>query len=226
MVASAGRPADEDSRKALAELCELYWYPVYVFIRRRGVTVADAEDLTQAFFSRLIEKRGISAADPQRGRFRTFLLAAVKNFLANESRARRRRKRSPERAIASLDSETFERHYPKALIDSLTPDKVFERQWALSLLEEALRKLGAEHRSAKKREVFEALKVYLGGESLIPSYAETAAELRMSEPAVKVAVHRLRHRYRSLLREEVARTLANLADLDNEMQALLRALAE
>lgn len=226
MVISASKPAVDGSPKALAELCELYWYPVYVFIRRRNVDIPDAEDLTQAFFSRLIEKGGIRTADPERGRFRSFLLAAVKNFLANESRSRHSRKRSPGRNIISLDSDACERSYPRALADSMTPDKLFERQWALTLLEGALQKLVAEHRSAKKQQVFEELKAYLGGESMAPRYSETAAKLQMSELAVKVAVHRLRHRYRNLLRQEVAQTLESPADVDDELRALLQSLAQ
>jgi RNA polymerase sigma-70 factor (ECF subfamily) len=226
MVISASKPAVDGPPKALAELCELYWHPVYVFIRRRNVDVADAEDLTQAFFSRLIEKGGIGAADPERGRFRTFLLAAVKNFLANESRAQHAHKRAPERTIISLDSEACERRYPSALADSMTPDKLFERQWALTLLEAALQKLGAEHRSARKQQVFEELKAYLGGESMAPHYAETAAKLQMSETAVRVAIHRLRLRYRNLLREEVAQTLDSPADVEDELRALMQSLAQ
>lgn len=227
MVISAGNPAEDGSGKALAELCELYWYPVFVYIRRwRGAAADDAKDLTQAFFSRLIEKCAIGAADPERGKFRTFLLASAKNFVANELRAENAQKRAPQRAIASLDDEACERNYPRALADWMTPDKLFERQWALALLEEVLLKLGAEHRAAEKQRVFEELNVYLGGESMAPPYAETAARLQMSEAAVKVAVHRLRQRYRDLLRSEVAQTLADPADVDDELRSLFQALSK
>jgi len=207
--------------QALAQLCQAYWYPLYSFVRRRGHCPHDAEDLTQAFFTHLLEKTALEKVDPARGRFRTFLLAALKNFLANDWDQSQARKRGGGRAIVSFDQETAENRYRLEPSHAKTPERHFERQWALALLEQVLETLGGECLSEGNAELFAALKPVLTGQQV--SYAEIAAKLRRTTGAIKVAVHRLRHRYRILIRARIGETVAP-DDVEDELRHLLDAV--
>jgi RNA polymerase sigma-70 factor (ECF subfamily) len=222
IVLAAGRGASGDAREALAALCERYWYPVYAFVRGRGHGADEAEDLTQAFFAKLLEKRYVRDADPERGRFRSFLLAAVTHFLSNERDRETALKRGGGRAVVSLDAENAEGRYRLEPSHDMTPERVFRRRWALTLLERAVVRLREEAERAGQAERFERLKACLTGDAV--PHAEVAAALGMSEGAVKVAVHRLRRRYRELLRAEIADTVANPAAVDDELRELFAAL--
>lgn len=210
------------ARKALAGLCRAYWYPLYAFVRNRGYSSSDAQDLTQSFFARLIEKGGLASADPELGRFRSYLLGAMKHFLANEWHRARAQKRGGGATIVELDALDPEARYALEPARSTDLDAGFDRQWAQESLARALEKLQAELETSGKGELFEALKGSLTGEE--PPRGETAARLGMSEGAVKVAVHRLRKRYRELLRSEIAETVSDRSDVDDEMRHLLAVL--
>ena len=208
---------------AMAELCRIYWYPLYAFIRRRGHEAHDAEDLTQEFFARLLDKHFLAAVDRGKGRFRTFLLMAVKRFLANEYGAAHARKRGGGQPIISLQGLEPEARYHLEPADALTPERLFEQQWALTLLEQVLARLQAEMAAAGKAALFEAMKGHLAG-GRDERYAATAARLGMSEGAVKVAVHRLRRRYRDILQEEIAHTVAGPEEIEEEIRYLFTCL--
>jgi len=207
VLAAARGGVSSHASEAMAELCRIYWYPLYAFIRRRGHGVHEAEDLTQEFFARLLEKHFLAAADREKGRFRTFLLMAVKRFLANEHDRARSGTRGGGRWIMPLDSLEPETRYRLGAVDTITPERLFEQQWALTLLEQVLARLQSEMTASGKAELFEKLKCHLAG-SRNENYAATGARLGITEGAVKVAVHRLRRRYRDILREEIARTVA------------------
>jgi RNA polymerase sigma factor (sigma-70 family) len=216
LVAAAKGPA---ARQALAELCELYWYPVYAFVRRRGHSPHDAADLTQAFFARLIETAGIAGADPDKGRFRSYLLGAVRHFLANEHDRAVAKKRGGGRVIESLNLSDAERRYAAEPADGRTPEQLFERRWALTLLDGVLAGLRAEYAASGQAVLFDRLKATLTGDA--GPYADLAAELGMTEGAVKVAAHRLRRRYRDRLRAAIAETAD---DVEAEIRDLFTAL--
>jgi RNA polymerase sigma-70 factor (ECF subfamily) len=224
LVLAAGRRSLPASDEALAALCRSYWYPLYAYARRRLAHLQEAQDLTQDFFARLFEKNILASAQPERGHFRSFLLAAFKNFLTNEGEKARAQKRGGGQAPLSLDFQAGDSRYALEPAHEWTPERLFERQWALTLLEQVLAKLRAEFAKAGKEKHFEHLKAHLTGEAAA-SYADAAGELNMSEGAVKVAVHRLRGRYRELLRGEVAQTVANPEDVDDEIRRLFEALA-
>jgi RNA polymerase sigma factor (sigma-70 family) len=209
---------------ALAELCRAYWYPLYAFLRRRGHDTHEAEDLTQEFFARLLARDFLAGVDPQKGKFRSFLLAAMKHFLANEWDRSQAQKRGGGQVVLSFDSLAAGSRYGLEPAHDLTPERLFERQWALAVLERVLERLQAEAIAEEKQPLFEQLKIYLaaGRESI--RYAQSAAELGMTEGAVKVAVHRLRRRYRELLREEIAQTVASPEEIDEEIRYLLSCL--
>ncbi|NLY00922.1 MAG: sigma-70 family RNA polymerase sigma factor [Rhodopirellula sp.] len=215
MVISAGGPRAAEAGRALAVLCENYWFPVYAFVRRAGHSAEDAQDLTQEFFVRLLDKHFLAVADRNKGRFRTFLLTAVKRFLANEYDRLQAKKRGGGQTIVSLDG--LEARYCQEPADTLTPERIFERQWALTLLDQVLARLQAEMAADGKAALFDALKGHLTGSQAV-SYATTAAGLRMTEGAVKVAAHRLRRRYRELLREEIAQTVASPDEIEEEVR--------
>jgi DNA-directed RNA polymerase specialized sigma24 family protein len=213
VVAARAHPA-VGGREALTSLCQAYWYPIYEYIRHRGYPAQDAEDLTQEFFARLIEKNFAGHADRARGRFRSFLLGAVKHFLTAESRHARAQKRGGGTRGLPLELDTAANRYHLQNRDASRPDKSFERRWALTVLDCALASL----RTIKH---FDQLKPFLtGGDSEI-SYALLSAELGMSEGALKVAIHRLRRRFAQSLREEIARTVASPAQVEEEMRYLL-----
>jgi RNA polymerase sigma-70 factor (ECF subfamily) len=214
--------------EALAQLCGDYWYPLYAFVRRRGFAPQDAQDLTQDFFARVLERRLLKAADPAKGRFRSFLLSSLQNFLNNEWDRRQAGKRGGGRPTFSLDdttAETAEARYRLEPAHELTPERIFERRWALTLLEKVHARLKGEYVAEGKARQFEVLQVYLSGEPKAGHYAGSAACLGLNEGAVRVAVHRLRKRLGQLLRQEVARTVTDPREVDEEIRHLLAALA-
>ena len=218
---AAGQAASPQSAAALARLCEIYWYPLYAFVRRQGHNRDDAQDLTQEFFARFLEKEYIGLADPARGRFRSFLLACLKNFLAERHRYMERLKRGGGQTLVSWDAATAEERYVAEPKDEATPESIYEKRWALTLLEAALSRLGQELAAAGKERVFAELKAHLWGERDAESYAVIAERLGMTEGALKVASHRLRQRYRDVLREEVAHTVAKPGEIDEELRHLI-----
>ncbi len=223
VLAAADQRDAPAAADALAELCRTYWYPLYAFIRRRGYESHAAEDLTQEFFARLLDKRLLAGADREKGKFRAFLLAAVKNFLANEWDRSRAQKRGGGRAVVAWDALSAEARYQLEPAHELTPERLFERRWALGLLDQVLARLQDEFDEGGKARLFDALKGTLAG-GMIETYAAIADRLGISEVAVKVAVHRLRRRYRELLRAEIAHTVADPAEIDEEIRHLLNCL--
>jgi RNA polymerase sigma-70 factor (ECF subfamily) len=225
IVLAAGRGDSRDADVALEELCRTYWYPLYAYVRRQGHSREDAEDLTQGFFARLLEKNYLEGVTSDKGKFRAFLLVAVKRFLANEWDYASRQKRGGGVTPLSLDWQDADTRYQINPADHLSPDKLYDRAWAVIMLERVITRLRDENGAEGKASLYEQLKPFLMmGKSEIP-YAQAAAALKLTEGAVRVAVHRLRRRYRELLREEVAQTLADPAQADEEMQALFSALA-
>ena len=225
VILAAADGSSPESDRALATLCRTYWYPLYAFVRRQGHPAHEAEDLTQEFFARILEKQYLGGVGPEKGRFRTFLLVCLRRFLANEWDRKRALKRGGGKAALSIDFADADARYRLEPAHELTPERLFERRWALTLLEQVLAELSDEMKRAGKAELFAALKVYLAAEASAPPHAEVAAELGMSEGAVKVAVHRLRQRYRQLLRDEIARTVGDERDVDGEIGRLFAALA-
>ncbi len=226
VVMSAATGESTDAGSALEHLCQTYWYPLYADARRRGHSVEDAQDLTQAFFARLLERHWVADADRQRGRFRTFLLPAMSRFMADEWDKARAQKRGGGITHVPLQLDEAETRYGCEPPDERTPEQYFERRWALTLLDAVLRRLQAEYAREGKAQVFEALNSALAGGRESQPYAQLASRAGMSEGAVKVAVHRLRKRYRHMLREEIARTMAVGADVDEELRQLFAVLAE
>lgn len=220
---AAKQGGTEPARLALAELCRVYWFPLYAYVRRRGYSAEDAQDLTQAFFARLLEKNWLDAVAPEKGRFRAFLLAALKHFLANEWDKARAQKRGGGVVPVSLDAET---RYQREPVNELSPDRLFDRQWALALLETVLNQLRAEHDTNDKRWLFEALRGTLTGDQPEAGYAELGRQLGLNEGAIKVAVHRLRKRYRQLLRAEIAQTVNDPGQVAEELRSLFAAFGE
>jgi RNA polymerase sigma factor (sigma-70 family) len=221
VVLHAGRNEPSQVRAALAQLCQAYWYPLYSFVRRRGYSPHDAEDLTQAFFAQLLEKRGLERVNPELGRFRTFLLASLKNFLSNDWDKAHARKRGGGQTIVSLDEERAEARYQLEPSHDMTPERHFERQWVMTLLDQVLGALRDEYHADGKGNLFEELKAVIIGQ--LAGYADIAARLRCSEGAIKVAVHRLRHRYRELMRARIAATVGE-EDVEDELRHLLAVL--
>ncbi len=219
-VLAAGRPGQPGAAEALGALCRAYWYPLYVYVRRRGHPPAEAQDLTQEFFARLIEKNVVQVADPERGRFRSFLLASLANFLNNEWDRSRAVKRGAAYEMVSWDAQTAEERYLQEPRHEETPEKVFEQRWALTVLDQALGLLRAEYSRAGKGEIFETLQVCLSGGRPPEPYAGLGGKLGLSEPAVRVAVHRLRQRFGAMLRHVVSQTLGQEENLDEELRHL------
>jgi RNA polymerase sigma factor (sigma-70 family) len=210
---------------ALAELCRIYWYPIYVFARRRGYSPEDAQDLTQGFFLHLLEHRALTTVDRLKGKFRSFLLASFQNYLSVEAHRARCLKRGGNREFVSLDLEDAENRYQLEPVEHLTAEKIFDARWALILLDRAMTLLREEYVAQGKTPLLESLKVFLGsaGESS-PPYEEVAKALGVGLPAVKTLIHRLRKRYSSLLREEIGRTVSDPAEIEGEVHALCEAL--
>ncbi len=225
VVVSAGRNDTTRARDALARLCQVYWHPLYAYARRLGHSPHDAQDLTQEFFARLLGKNYLAEADESRGRFRSFLLGAFKHFLANEWDKARAQKRGGGQIPIPIDPAMSETAYGYEPADNSTADRIFERRWALTLLAEVLRRLREEHVRDGRVKLFEALKPTLTEASGTVRYAAIASTLGMSEGAVKVAVHRLRQRYREVLRAEIAETVAGPGEVEDELRNLFAALA-
>ena len=208
---------------ALAKLCRAYWYPLYAFIRRRGHSPHDAQDLTQEFFYRLLDKRYLSAVDHRKGRFRTFLLAALEHFLANEWRRSQTQRRGGGQQIISVD-DSAEQRYAQEPATELSPERIYEQRWTLAFLEQVLGKLRAEFIEAGKGATFEALKMFLTGDRAPTGYAHLAVSLGTTEAALKMAVSRMRQRYAELLRQEIANTVSSPDEVEDELRALMAAL--
>jgi RNA polymerase sigma factor (sigma-70 family) len=224
MVLNASRRDSPQASAALANLCQTYWSPVYSFVRRSGHGPEDAKDLTQEFFFRLLEKEYLKALDREGGKFRSFLLVVLKRFLANEWDRANRQKRGGGRQIVSIDEWNTELRYLNEPADNRTPETVFERRWALAVLEQVMNRLQAESSGAGKAELFGGLKDFLGGDGGGASYSEVATRLQTNEGALRVAVHRLRRRYREILREEIAGTVASPGEIDDEIRHLFLCL--
>jgi RNA polymerase sigma factor (sigma-70 family) len=224
LLLAAQQPSEERAREALAELCRMYWYPLYAYIRRRGHDACAAEDLTQAFFTHLLEKHALDSVSPERGRFRSFLLASCQHFLANEYERANALKRGGGR-VFSLDLSDADERYGREPQHTETPERLFERRWALALLEQSLQQLRGEYERDSKGQLFEALKGQLTGDGTNP-YATLAEELGLTQSAIKTAVHRLRKRYGEILREQIRETVASEGEIDEEVRALFAALGK
>lgn len=225
VVLEARDQASPGSARALESLCQTYWYPLYVYVRRQGHDAHDAQDLTQAFFARLLEKNYLLSVDREKGRFRAFLITAMKRFLLNEWDKTSAQKRGGGIAALSLDAETAEHRY---LLEPAAPenaDFAYERRWALTLLEQAMAKLRADYEGSGRGSEFEILKVHLVADRGEVSYTEIAAVLQTSEGAARVALHRLRKRFRQLFREEITDTVSNPADVDDEVRHIVSILS-
>ena len=225
VVLLAGQGSSPPAAAALEKLCRVYWYPLYVFVRRKGYPPHEAQDLTQSFFARLLDKNYLSAVDPSKGKFRSFLLAAVEHFLANEWRRGQAQKRGGKLTFLSFDEISAEKQYLDAQAPSLSPEQLFDKQWATTLLEQVLSRLRDEFISAGKVTLFDNLKIFLTGETQIASYAELAARLGTTEAALKMAVSRIRHKYGELLRAEIASTVSKPEEVEEELRALFSALS-
>ena len=226
VVLTAGRADTTRARDALARLCQVYWHPLYAYVRRLGHSPHDAQDLTQEFFARLLEKNYLSDADASRGRFRSFLLGALKHFLANEWHKAHAQKRGGGHVPIPIDLGTSETSYGFEPADNTTAEKIFERRWALTLLAQVLKRLREEYLRDGREKLFDELKPTLTEASRTVRYVEIANRLGSSEGAVKVAVHRLRQRYREVLRAEIADTVASPAEVEDELRNLFAALAD
>ena len=210
--------------EALEQLCRTYWYPLYAYIRRRGHGPEDAQDLTQEFFARLLRKNYPAQADRAKGKFRSFLLLTLNHFLADEFDRGTARKRGGGQVFIPLDVETAEGRYVREPADHLSPEKLFERRWAQSILENALVRLRQEYGAETQPDAYAVLKGFEPGEQLSLSYLEAAARLGISESALKARIHRLRQRHRELVREEIARTVCTASEVDEELRHLLAVL--
>ena len=225
VVLSAARNYTERAGDSLAQLCQSYWYPLYAYVRRRGHSATDAEDLTQEFFARLLNQKKLAGISRDGGKFRSFLLTALNHFLVNEWKRAQTGKRGGGRVIA-FDDEAAENRYLGEVANTPTPESAFDRAWALALLETVFNRLQQEYVADGKGGVFAELEFTLTGTRSSVPYAEVSARLKMSESAVKVAVHRLRQRYREVLRAEVAQTVAGPDEVEEELRDLLAALSE
>ena len=222
LVVAAGDPHRKEARSALVSLCESYWYPLYAYLRRRGYSSDQAQDLTQEFFVRVIEGRYLDRAEPEKGRFRAFLLTSLKFFVADEEDRRRAHKRGGG-MVVPLEFSSGEERYQREPAHDETPERIYERRWALSVLDRVVEKLRNEFVQHGRPDHFERLKVFLLGQSDAP-YGALAQELNTSEGALKVAIHRLRKRYRELFRQEIADTVADPAAVESELRHLAAAL--
>ena len=225
VVLAAGHSDTPRAQAALEKLCRAYWFPLYAYVRRRGHSVEDAQDLTQAFFAKVLEHHWLARADQAKGRFRTFLLTAMERFLANEWDKVRALKRGGGQRTIPLQLDTAETRYGVEPVDTRTPEQAFEYRWALTLLDQVLGQLEAEYCTRDQADLFAALKPCLVGDRASQPYVQLGEELGMEEGAIKAAVHRLRQRYRELLRAEIANTVASPGEVDAEMHHLFNVLA-
>jgi RNA polymerase sigma-70 factor (ECF subfamily) len=225
VVLLAGQDDSPEAASALENLCRTYWYPLYAYARRQGHSPPDGQDLTQQFFAVFLEKGYFGRANPDRGRFRCFLLASFKHFLTNEYHRSRAAKHGGQCTFVSWDEANAEAHYRNEPACETSPDKLFEQTWALTLLEKVMKDLQKEYVHAGKDRVFDTLQVFLSGEKSEATYKEIGEGLQMGESAVKMAVSRLRHRYGAMLRSEIAHTVAGSASVEDELRDLLGALS-
>jgi RNA polymerase sigma factor (sigma-70 family) len=225
VVLAAVSPSSPKYQQSLSILCQTYWVPLYAYLRRHGCDTHQAEDCTQAFFAQMLEKHSLRLADPERGKFRSYLLAALKHFLADERGRVQAQKRGGGQRVLSLDFENAEELYGLEPADQLSPERLFERSWALVVLQKVMVRLGTESARANKQKVFEHLIAYLAPAGDVVPYRDMAAKLNMTEGAVKVAVHRLRKRYQELLRDEIGQTVATEEEIDRELLDLFDVLS-
>lgn len=225
VVLSARRSSSPDYKNALSALCEAYWYPIYAYLRRRGYSIDDAEDHTQGFFAALIDKQGLRQVDPGQGRFRSYILGALMHYLADAKDHAMALKRGGRCTVVSLDAAHGENQFNLESNTGLSPEQLYDRSWALTLLHRAMHGLEDESAGSCKPQVFERLIRYLAPAGDDMPYRETAAQLNMSEAAVKAAVYRLRKRYRALLKDEIARTVATENQVEEEIHFLFAALS-
>jgi RNA polymerase sigma factor (sigma-70 family) len=223
-VVLAARGESADAQEALEKLCRVYWYPLYAFVRRQGHSPEDAEDFIQGFFARLLERKDLETVQRERGRFRSYLLVSLKHFMLNEQRRARTEKRGGGRPVISLDVLEAEKKFAQEPVDKSTPEKIFERRWAIALLDKVLERLRREHEATDRLRLFDTLRSFLSDEPAEQSQAQIGAELGLSAGAVKQAVRRLRQRYGELLHEEVANTVATATDIDDEVRHLVAVL--
>jgi RNA polymerase sigma factor (sigma-70 family) len=224
VVLTAGRTDSTCAQAALATLCQTYWPPLYAYVRRRGYSPHDAEDLTQEFFARFLQRNDVTMVGPERGKFRSYLLAAMNHFLSDEWDKTRAAKRGGGQ-VSHLDTSVAESAYAADYADTLTPEKLFHQRWAITVLETVQERLRREHEREGKTALFETLRFSLMGERSAVPYAGLAARLGLSEGAIKVAVHRLRQRYRLVLRETIAATVSSPEEVEEELRQLLQAVA-
>lgn len=225
VVLTAGRSQTTHGRDALAQLCQMYWYPLYAHVRRKGYSPPDAEDLTQAFFARVLTERFVASANREKGRFRSFLLTRLNHFLADEWDRLKAQKRGGGARLLSMEIAAAETQFQLEPVDSRSPDKLYERRWAVTLLEQVFERLRQEYEQAGKAILFDAVKSCLAQARAAVPYAEVGAQLGLSEGALRVAVHRLRQRYRELLRAEVADTVSSAEEVEEELRYLFHVLA-
>ncbi len=225
VVRTARDGREPQAYEALSRLCEVYWYPLYAYLRRRGFTPPDAEDLTQCFLASLLGKDFLARVKPEFGKFRSFLLASLNHFVSDHLDKEHRQKRGGGRSVLSLDAASAEQRYGLEPMDEMDPQKIFERRWALTLVEAALHRVESEAVSAGKSELFHLLKPALVGERNALSYGQIGQSLGLSEGAVKVAAHRLRQRFRECFREEIAQTVSQPAEIEEEIQFLFQVLS-
>jgi RNA polymerase sigma factor (sigma-70 family) len=224
----AAQSQAEGAELALAELCQIYWYPLYMFARHRGYSPSDAEDLTQSFFLHLLADRALSGVDPLKGKFRSFLLACFQNHISDAVDWSRRLKRGGGKEFVPLDAQEAEERYRREPVEFLPAEKIFDARWAIMVLGEAMKRLRQEYIATGKRSTFEALESFLDPSNALtlPSYEDVAKRLGASVSGVKTLVHRMRKRYRTTLRQEVGRTVSDPATIDEEIRALCEALRE
>ena len=220
IVVKAGEDSSPEQHQALETLCQSYWYPLYAYLRKSH-SRAEAEDITQSFFVDLLENHRLEMVDRQRGRFRSFLLVSLSNFRSNWIRSQKTLKRGGGKSIISIDFARADRRFAVEPIDQLTPERLFERSWAMTLLERAMAELEKQYASSDKQEIYLTLRIYLNDQAEVP-YSEVAKRLGMTVDAVRVAVHRLRRRCGDLVRHEIAQTVADQDDIDDELRALFR----
>jgi RNA polymerase sigma factor (sigma-70 family) len=224
-VLAARRRSSPDGREALSYLCSAYWHPLYAYVRRRGYSIADAEDLTQEFFARLLEKDSIKTANRDRGRFRSFLLASIKHFLANEWDRANAKKRGGGLTHLSLQVDGANRTLEEDLARGLTAEQIFERQWALTTLEVVLGRLEGEFKRAGKSALFQGLKGHLTGSGTATTYSQLGEQFGLTEGAIKVTAHRMRQRFRGLLRAEIGETVLEADQIDDEVRYLMAVIS-
>jgi RNA polymerase sigma factor (sigma-70 family) len=225
VISAAGKSSSPQQKQALETLCQSYWFPLYAYLRQRGYGTHQAEDLTQAFFAHILEKKDLQTADPKNGKFRSFLLVRLKYFLSDERDRAQAKKRGGGKKVLSLSIQNAEGQYALEPANQLSPEMLFEKSWALTVLERTMGRLEAEMADKNKQKLFDCLKVYLTTDKDVIPYQDMAAELKITEGSVRVAVHRLRRRYRKLLRDEIAQTVGGEDQIEEEMGFLFAALA-